>query len=610
MEMTDMPAKRAANMVWTAADDYEIRPFCLFYEKSGQPSLYRNTLEGLGYRCLEENVVLPFLRGIQCGADPEKYLTLVFLSLEEYIAGQMKEERPSLSALREEFAKQRLQELGNPVRYHALAVERQEILHWEWVCRRENITEPVKEEEMYPLIRRDFPEGKRYAEREASLFWALHHAGCLSSGYGPERTEKTDESWVSDIKKILWKYYMYHFLPARREEKSHFLGAGMLLYLFGADSGTFSSKSGESLEESPEDAAELPESRFKKLMAHMVSKTTASEDREYVRNSFGPSMLTASEGKAIAERCCRGLHEGCQLWFARASSSQSELGEEQHRQAEKNLACYQKREQIYDQGIRRITDRLRHALEIWHEPDIVCSGTGSLIAGRVYRVKACRDMRIFRRELLSHIPDFTVDLWLDASSSRVQEQESIAIQAYMVTKSLLQLGIPVQVMGFRSMRSCSIIQQYKAYDETVQADGIFQYYAAGSNRDGLIFRALPVFWEKASASGGKGGRKRIVLVLTDAVPADEKKAKTPDRFPGEQNYEEQLAVEDTAEAIRQLRRKGCRVSAVFWGLKRDVPNLKKMYGDDFIRIRQIDEFPDAVIGLLLRALEDLEGYGA
>lgn len=603
-----MLAKRASNMVWTAAGNYEFKPWCLFYEKNGQPCLYRNTLEGLGYRCLDEGSILPFLRGIQCGMDPEKFLPLVLLALEERIVRRMLPERPYLMELRREYAEKRLEELGPPVRHHALSPQRQELLHWEWVLREEGGRDepggktaqgnrPLTEEEAGLRIRQEFCEGKHYAKREISLFWSFFQEA--------EAGEEADSVWVSNCKSILWKYYMYHFLPARREEKSHFLGVGMLMYLFGGDSGTFSAKSGEAAQEADDQEGELSEGRLKKLIVHMASKTTALDDREYVENCFGPSMLTDNDHRVITARCCRGLHEGCQLWFSRAASTQAELGEEQQRQTERNLAFYQKREPVYERGIRRITDRLRHALEIRHEPDIVCSGTGSLIPSRVYRVKTCRDMHIFRRELMLHTPDFTVDLWLDASSSREKEQESIAVQAYMVTKSLLQLGIPVQVMGFRSMRSCSVIQQYKSYEEALDADGIFQYYAAGSNRDGLIIRALSAFWERSGVSGGRGAGKRIVLILTDAVPADEKKAKTPDRFPREQNYEDELAVQDTMEAVRQLRQEGCRVSAVFWGLKRDVPNLKRMYGDDFIRIRQIDEFPEAVIGLLLRALEGL-----
>ena len=61
------------------------------------------------------------------------------------------------------------------------------------------------------------------------------------------------------------------------------------------------------------------------------------------------------------------------------------------------------------------------------------------------------------------MPDFTVDLVLDASSSRCQEQENIAAQAYLITQSLQELQIPVQVTSFRSIHGYTILQLLKTY---------------------------------------------------------------------------------------------------------------------------------------------------
>lgn len=48
-----------------------------------------------------------------------------------------------------------------------------------------------------------------------------------------------------------------------------------------------------------------------------------------------------------------------------------------------------------------------------------------------------------------------------------------------------------------------------------------------------------------------------------------------------------------------------RVAAIFWGGNYAVDNLRKIYGDSFVRIRMISQLTDAVINLLLRILAEL-----
>ena len=62
---------------------------------------------------------------------------------------------------------------------------------------------------------------------------------------------------------------------------------------------------------------------------------------------------------------------------------------------------------------------------------------------------------------------------------------------------------------------------------------------------------------------------------------------------------------ELAEAIRQLRSEGICVAAIFWGGDYAVPSLRRIYGDSFIRIKQIQQFPDAVSGLLMRLLDQM-----
>ena len=80
MELNDARRKRAVNMVWTAADRYDFEPQYLFFHGNGEPDLYLNTLEGLAYSCMDEEILIPFLRGLEFGRDPDKFRALAQLS--------------------------------------------------------------------------------------------------------------------------------------------------------------------------------------------------------------------------------------------------------------------------------------------------------------------------------------------------------------------------------------------------------------------------------------------------------------------------------------------------------------------------------------------------
>lgn len=192
-------------------------------------------------------------------------------------------------------------------------------------------------------------------------------------------------------------------------------------------------------------------------------------------------------------------------------------------------------------ALARITTHLKNALEEQQEPDVVHTNSGRLDARAVYRIRAMHDLNVFCKEIVYPLPDFTVDLVLDASSSRYREQEGIAAQAYMIARSLMNLQIPVQVVSFRSVRGYTVLQRLKGYEAAESAEGIFHYYTAGNNRDGLAFQAVRALMEQS----GYERQKRIVLVLTDAMPSDVYKAFVPGRLRSSRDYDEALAVEDT-----------------------------------------------------------------
>ena len=200
--------------------------------------------------------------------------------------------------------------------------------------------------------------------------------------------------------------------------------------------------------------------------------------------------------------------------------------------------------------------------------------------------------RVFAHREEVEIPGFSVDILMDASSSRKQMQEQIAAQAYVLAESLGQCGIPVQIYSYCSIRGFTVMRLFQSYDETVRSDALFHYVAAGNNRDGLALRAAGHLMETGSKS------RKILLVLTDASPQDDQDA-GEGAFYKNKEYTDLLAVQDTAREVRALKQKGIQVIGIFMGSPRGGQVAGEIFGRELVKIRNIGEFSGAV-GRILR----------
>lgn len=565
MELNQSLKKRASNMVWTAAGRYDFDPLYLFFYSDNEPVLYLNTLEGLAYASMDTELLLPFLKGLDFGRKPDFFRALAQLVLEESIYQKESARRSSLCALREDYARIHLTEFLPAGRYQELGWERQALIHWRKILGLEL---------------------NGFSKRELTLSEALHYTSAL-----PEK------ELLKELKSVFRTYFFYQPLPARKSETTKFVGAGLFLVVLGQ---IFSGNFHIRISDSGEGSSPFL-SRLYVAGKHLLSQTTEKEDRDFILRTFGPCLFPPEKMQELTGAFCTGYHTKSRLWYAGATSPDLVFGQEQETQHKKNLAYYQKDKRYYERSIHTITEHLKQVLEEQQEPDLVRVQSGRLDPRLVYRIPAIHDLAVFYREITWPVPDFSVDLVLDASSSRCNEQEAIAAQAYLIATSLLSLQIPVQVTSFRSIRGFTVLQSLKSYDEVSCADGIFHFFTAGNNRDGLAFDAIRALMQEQD----RPKLKRIVLILTDAMPSDAQRAYMDHGLFHGKDYRNELAVEDTRNAIRRLRADGICVAAVFWGGDYAISNLHQIYGDSFIRIKQIQQFPDAVSGLLVKLLDQM-----
>lgn len=343
------------------------------------------------------------------------------------------------------------------------------------------------------------------------------------------------------------------------------------------------------------------------LRARLRSNEREETDRDYIESCFGRSIYGPQQLALIEQQHCTGNHLGCHLWFTRGTqpadrplgAAAEHLAEQAAEQARLNRAAYARDSELYQSALLRLTEQIRNCMLVHRQPDAVPARQGQLDGERVWREPVLRDDRVFLRSDEDPKPAFTVDLLLDGSASRLHCQETIAAQGYILAKSLAACGIDVRVSSFCSLRGYTVLRILKDYGDRGGERRIFDYFAAGWNRDGLALRGAGQLLRAAPAD------KHLLILLTDASPDDSHKIPPTGKIPLSREYDGQAGVSDTADEVRALRRGGTRVAAVFMGESANVPNANAIYGRDLARIRRMDQLAAAAGRLIQDEIREL-----
>lgn len=345
------------------------------------------------------------------------------------------------------------------------------------------------------------------------------------------------------------------------------------------------------------------------LRAQLESGDRENEDRDYVEGCFGRSLYPPRELALIEQRLCTGNHLGCHLWFTRGETVQGKtmradvqhLFDQAAEQAERNRADFLKNNDLYQSSILRLTEHIRNCMQVQQQPDAVSARQGHVDSQRIWRLPVLKDGKVFLRSEEENNPGFTVDLLLDGSASRLHCQETIAAQGYILARSLATCGIPVRVSSFCSLRGYTVVRILKDFSEKNAERKIFNYFAAGWNRDGLALRMAGKLLDTAPAD------RHLLILLTDASPDDSRKILPTGKVPLSRSYDGEAGVQDTAEEVRALRQQGVQVAAVFMGENASAPDARTIYGQDLVRIQRMDQLSTAAGKLIQEEIRELSG---
>lgn len=573
--------RRALNLIWTAAGEYGFEPEFLAFTQNGQPDLYMNSIIGYVRKWYAGPELNELFSTVGNALLRETFDGVVWIGLENCAYEREVKERPVLAELRracaEEFFRQQMERSRQQWMAQNSLVYALQSARWNTVLgKAPGLVNP----------------------RERQLFKELAYSGDWNAAQIADHTydilrhyfhfdrNTVHSSVFTRIRKMLADSSL-HRLSGRvmRSEDLTFAqyasGAGLVTARKSKESGPLS-------------AAEEENNRI------------------YIEECFGLPLYGRQESARIDEALCTDRHTGCHLYFTEGNRSAAETNDALIRktirgaqaQAKKNRLHYQDRFHFYQNSIRRLAEQIQNALLVYPQPLKVPARTGKIAPERIWRAVQLNDERIFSDTFEEEQPDFSVDLMLDASASRLQSQEIIAAQAFVIAQSLRLCGIPVQVSSFLSLRGHTVIRLYQRYQAAEHfgkniSEHIFDYFAAGWNRDGLALRGAGFLMNESPA------KNRMLILLTDASPNDDRRipADRKNGHPLSRDYSGEAGIEDTRAEVRNLRKSGVQVMAVLTGEDGSTEAARKIYGDDFVRIESIRHLSDAVGTLLQRKIE-------
>ena len=563
-------ARRARNIIWNAAGDYDFEPPFMAFFPNGRPDHYFNMVVGLVQKWLDLPRIWDFFERYAGDRRRDEFDELLWLGLENCVYEKELPERPILEQLRRDRAERFYREQQTLTRqqmeFQSMPVYTQQELRWSAVLGRRA-----------PL----------HSAREQRMAEALCFSGALDT-----------DGVLEAMSDFLTRFFRFRFdaqgegrrpdnplarLLLRHEHRR----VDRLLVRVGTGEG---------------DHEKARQQRHDGLGRHVGP---GPEDEEYIRSVFGQCSRSAQEMRILENDLCVGGDEGCRLWITKGESVRTddrdalEVRASAERQKARNEAYCAEHASMIQSSVKALSTRIETVFSSYFKYLPEPARGGRIRPEAAYRLPILQDDRVFCKDGEETEPEICVDLLLDASQSRMNVQEILSAEAFILARSLVKLHIPVRVCAFRSIRSFTVLEVLKDWKET-DCRGLMRYFAGGWNRDALAIETIG----RMDDDPPMQGKQRILLVLTDASPNDS----TP--FPTQglkltREYEGAEAVKAAEDAVRLLRTEGLRVGAVFHGNTIHLENVQQIYGHAYVRIQKASQLAQGVSDLLLMLMREM-----
>ncbi|MGF0095164.1 vWA domain-containing protein [Peptoniphilus sp. SGI.035] len=550
---------RIKNVIWDGSMDYESDPFITGEDISGNPDFYINLIIGLASKYFGRNNLERLFSNWEYNLYRDKFDMFAIFLLEDFVYKKEVSSRKVLKTLRKNYAKKFLEDKYDLQRKNLALRENlffdmqlkkvNSILgrSYKLSYKREKIFENLKldsdtdEDNFEERILNIFIENLNYKKNEILKFSPLNNIA-LFANIGFVKLERSNKPTIfGDFKNKKTKNitsFLYSFALRRRKQKY-----------------------------------------------------------KYIEDTFGKSIYSEDEMKIIEEKYLYGAHKKSKLHYTRGLSHKN-IGEENFDVdvINRHLLKFKENKNFYNTQIKSLSKKIRMALSNHLGIEEVVTSSGKLISKLSYKSVISDNVNIFSKKILNLHSNIKVDLVLDASASLIDLESDIAIEAYIVSKSLENNEILNRVISYETVDDYTIITILKSYEEKSDYKKIFKYRAQGWNRDGLFYRGYLNLIEEENEN-------HMMIILTDAFPRDIKPLIGKNFF-SSKKYSDKASLDDAKKELEKLKKIGIHTSAILNSDK--VDNAKYLFDRNFIKIKSVKEIANVAGSFIQREIANIE----
>lgn len=538
--------------------DYETEPFISGEDLSGNPDFYINLILGLSAKYFGSDKLEKLFSNWEYNFYRNKFDMFAIFILEDFIYKREVRSRKVLKSLRKNYAQKFLEDkydlqrknlaLKENLFFHMQIKKVNEILgrtyklspKKEKIYKNLKLADDTDANNLEERILNIFRENLSYRENELLKFTPLQNFSLFDSMSFVKLERSTSPSAFGDFKnknKNIFSNFLYSLSLKRRKEK-----------------------------------------------------------KKYLEDNFGKSIFSEDEMKLIEEKYLTDAHKKSKLHYTRGIDFKNVSEENIEEAYNRHLLKFKENKNFYNNEIKSLSKKIRLALSSHTGSEEVITNRGKLISKLAYKSMISDNMNIFSKKILNQNSYLKVDLVLDASASLMDLESDIAIEAYIVSKSLENNEILNRVISYQSLGDYTVITILKDYEEKSEFEKIFRYRASGWNRDGLFYRAYKELLEEEN-------KNHLLISLTDAYPRDIKALSTKNFF-APKKYAEKESLIDTKKELDKLRKSGIHTAAILNSDK--IENAKFLFGRNYIKIKSVKEIANIAGRFIQQEIANIE----
>lgn len=582
---------RKENVVWTISEDYDYVPVINLFDKYEDYDMdfYKMMVLGYVYKKIDFDELLNFISiHLAKTTLQNEFLKFIELFLEDCFGNDLVAERPGAYDYREKFYESILNKHKDAKKF--TVEEELEFVYYSRIKGKYVTCRPVVEE-LVTYIRK-FNNRKNTNEIITALnavFLKYFYANYRTNP-DPNSTDNLLQGNKEKKQEVSKEKPRLNFTMRKKNIKN--LKDGDMV-------GEVTIESAEFTKNISEDE-KINDERLKENKSS-VSSSSDSKVKQMVEARYGEAIYPEYYTNNLENDLCTGIHRGIKIHITEGKFVDGKYDKFYKNailsQRERNIEYYKDRELTFRRSINELREILRKKFMPNDEEEIEFAKQGKLVPSRIWRSKYLNDDKVFIKSNRDDVGTVSVDILLDASSSQMEREEYVSSQAFIICEALTSLNIPTRVMGFCNFFNYLVLTQYRDYKDPKTANSnVFNYKISGSNRDGLALKFL------SSQMDTREEEHKILIVLSDGKPNDKINiGKSGFIKVDGQDYEDEVAVKDTAQEVFNIKLREKHILGVYTGEDEDLEYEKRIYGKDFAYIRDMERFSH-IIGFYLEQL--------